>query len=107
MELEEIDDPRTLWSALVRAELSDADPRALERALEAIADYPLPPRQEPEALELSPELTTRIPGAGSWRSGPRRCFRSGYCGSWQVRQGPPAGAMGAANRTDSSLYPIP
>ncbi len=59
VEPEEIDDPRTLWSALVRAELSDADPPALERALAAIADYPLPPRWEPEALEPSP-ATTRI-----------------------------------------------
>ena len=78
--------------------LVDADPPALERALEAIADYPLPPRWEPEALELSP-ATTRI-REQSWRSGPRRCFRSGCCGSWQVRQGPPVGAMGAANRTE-------
>ena len=60
VEPSEIGDPRTLWSALVRAELDDDAPEALERALEAIAGYPLPPKPDPKslslALESSPEL---------------------------------------------------
>ena len=78
----EIEDPRTRWSALARAELAD-HPQALERVLEAIAGYEPPEHPGP---------TGRVKGRRSPQPLPRRVRPWSSWGCWKI----------AARRTDPS-----